>query len=73
MPPQLREKDVVPDGVKYLAQVQADDVNCSSSIRQCRNPIVEDHQIFKAQSALSAAMVGVTDFLTDLLLVLLDI
>lgn len=62
------------DSIKYIAQGQADDVSCSSSIHQCRNPIVEDHQILKAQSTLSAAMVGVTDLLlTDLLLVLLDI
>lgn len=45
---QFRDKDIMGDSIKCFAQVQVDDVNCSSPIHQCCNLIVEGHQIFEA-------------------------
>ncbi|GAB0205260.1 hypothetical protein GRJ2_002991600 [Grus japonensis] len=42
---QFRDKDVMRDSVKCLAQVQVDDVCHSSLIHQCCNLMVESHRI----------------------------
>ena len=59
----FRDKDVMRDSVKYFAQVQVDDISCSSLVHQRCNPIVEGHQICQAQFALSEAMLAVTNHL----------
>jgi len=61
---QFRDKDVVRDSVKCFAQLQADDVSCSSLIHQHCNPVVEGHQICQVQFALSKAMLAVIMFLS---------
>ncbi|KAJ7428319.1 Polyadenylate-binding protein-interacting protein 1 [Pitangus sulphuratus] len=50
MPLQFRDKDVVWDSVKHFAQVQVDDISCSSLIYHCCNPIIEGHQICQDSS-----------------------
>jgi len=47
------------DSVKRFAQVQADDVTCSSLIHQCCNSVVAGHQICQARFALSEALFAV--------------
>ena len=42
---QFRDKYVTQDSVICFAQVQVDDIHCSSLIHQHSNPIVEGHQI----------------------------
>ncbi|GAB0190293.1 exostosin-2 [Grus japonensis] len=60
---QFRDKDVVRDSVKCLAQVQVDDISCSSLVHQRCNPIIEGHQIYQARFALSEAVLAVTSHL----------
>ncbi|KAK4813652.1 hypothetical protein QYF61_014951 [Mycteria americana] len=55
---QFRDKDVMQDSVKCFAQVQADDISCSSLIHQRCNAVVEGHQICQAQFALSEVWQG---------------
>ena len=49
------------DSVEGLAEVQEDDIICSSVIHQRYNPVIEDHQICQAQFAFSEAMLPVTN------------
>lgn len=46
------------NSVKYFAQVQVDDVSCSSLTHQCY--IIECYQICQAQSVLSEPLLAVT-------------
>ena len=63
---QLKDKDVLRDSVKCFAQVQVDDIGCSSLTHQSCNLIVEGHQICQAWFALSEAILAVTSHLLDL-------
>ena len=60
---QFRDKDVVWDSVKCFAQVQVDDVSCSSLIHHCYNSVAGGYQICEAQFALSEAMLADTNHL----------
>lgn len=41
----FRDKNVMQDSVKYLAQVQVEDISCSSPIHHHCKPATEDSQI----------------------------
>lgn len=45
---QFRDKDMVWDHVKVLAQVQGDYINCPSFAHQCCHSLTEGHQICQA-------------------------
>ena len=62
----FRDKDVVQDSIKCFAQVQVDDISCSSLIHQHRNPVIKGHQICQAGFALSEALFAVTNQSKDL-------
>ena len=60
---QFRDKDVVQDSVERFAQVQVDDVYCSTPVHQFRSPIIEGHQTGQAGFPLTEAMLAVTNHL----------
>jgi len=45
---QFRDKDVVLDLVKGVAQFQVDDISCPSFAHQCHHSIIEDQQLGQA-------------------------
>ena len=63
IPLQFREKDVVRDHVKCLAEVQVDDIHCPSPVYRCWHSIIEGHQTGQERSALGEAMLAVSDHL----------
>jgi len=60
---QFSEKNIVLHSVKCFAQVQVDDIPCSSLIHQYSNPIVEGHLICQAPFVRSEAMLAVINHL----------
>jgi len=60
---QYRGKDVVWDSVECFAQVQVDDIICSSLTHQRCSPVIEGLQICQALFALSEAMLAVASHL----------
>lgn len=58
---QLKDKDVMLDNIKCFAQIQGDDVSCTSLIYQCCNPITVGGQIFQELFAPSEAMLALTN------------
>ena len=60
---QFRDKDVMQDSVKCFAQIQVDDVSCSSLIHHHCKPVLEGHQTCQAQFALSEATLAVNNHL----------
>jgi len=59
-PLQFRQKDVVRDHVKGLAEVQVDDIHHPYPVHRSRHSIIEGHQIGQARSALGEAMLAVS-------------
>jgi len=55
---QLREKDVLREHVKDLAEVQVDDIHCLPFIHQYHHSITESHQIGQAQPSLGEAILS---------------
>ena len=55
---QFRDKDIMWDSVKCLAQVHVDDVSCPSFVHQHCNPIIQGYQVGQAQFALGEAMLA---------------
>lgn len=51
--------DADQDSIKYLAQLQVDNISFSSFIHQCFNPTAKGHQICYAQFALSEATLAI--------------
>ncbi|KAK4827693.1 LOW QUALITY PROTEIN: hypothetical protein QYF61_020827 [Mycteria americana] len=60
---QFRDKDVMRDSAKCFAQVQVDDISCSSLIHQRCNPIIEGYLISQTRFALNEAMLAVINHL----------
>jgi len=60
---QFRDKDIIWESVKGLAQVQADDVSCLPFVHQRCNPITERYQVGQARFALGEAMLAVPSHL----------
>jgi len=60
---QLRDKDVMWDHLRGLAQVQVDDTSRPSFVHQCHHSIIEGHQIGQARFALGEAVLAVMDHL----------
>ncbi|GAB0208028.1 hypothetical protein GRJ2_003268500 [Grus japonensis] len=56
---QFRDKDIVRDSVKCLAQAQVDDVSCPSLIHRRCNPIIEGHKFVTTRHGGIAPMTGV--------------
>ena len=63
MPLQFREKDVVRDHVKGLAEVQVDDIHLPFPVHQSHNSITEGHQIGQERSALGETTLAVLNHL----------
>ena len=57
-PLQFREKDMVRDHVKGLAEVQKDVIRYLSPIHQSHHSITEGHQIGQARAALGEAVLA---------------
>ena len=58
---QFRDKDVVGDHIKGLAEVQVDDIHCPSPIHLSHHSIIEGQQIGQVQSDLCEAMLAVSN------------
>lgn len=58
---QLKDKDGMLDSMKCFAQIQADDVSCTSLINQCHTLIIVGGQIF--QELVAPTMLAVTNHL----------
>ena len=54
---------MVKDHVKALAQIQRDDISCSSLVHRCHYSILEGSQNGQAQCALGEATLVVSDHL----------
>lgn len=54
---------MVQDYVKGLAQVQVDNISCSSFVNRCCHSTTEDHQMGQAPSALGEVVLAVSDHL----------
>lgn len=61
--PYLSHFEMECDHFKDLAQVQADDITCTSFLYQCCHSIIGGHHIGQARSALCEAMLAVSDHL----------
>ena len=60
---QFRNKDVVPDHVKGLAQVQGHKISSPSFVHLYQHSIIEGHHVGQAQSAHGEAVLAVSDHL----------
>jgi len=56
---QFRHKDIIQDSVKFLEQVQIQEVSCPPFVHQRCNPIIEGYQVGQAQFALGEATTAV--------------
>ena len=63
IPLQCRDKDLVGDHVKGLAQVQVDDTSCLYFVHQCCHSITEGHQVGQTRPSLGEAVLAVSDHL----------
>ena len=63
---QFGNQDVMWDSVKCFAQVQVNDVSCSSFVHWCCNSIIKVHQVCQAWLALGKVMLVTTNHLISI-------